>query len=80
MQTWTDTTYYLDASERLQVVTHPDAVSVLLSGILTKGGQGFSMHFKTAHLDALRKAVAHLEHVATQQMAAEDEDPFPEAA
>ena len=79
MHTWTDTTYYLDAKERLQVVTHPDAVSMLLSGILTNSGQGFSIHFKTAHLDALRQAVAHLEHVAARAQAA-DEDPFPEAA
>ena len=79
MRTWTDTTYYPDARERLQVVTHPEAVSVLLSGIMASNGQGFSVRFETAHLEALRQAVAHLETVAAQQMAADD-DPFPEAA
>lgn len=80
MRTWTDTTYYPAARERLQVVTHPDAVSVLLGGVMASNGQGFSVHFETAHLEALRQAVAHLEHVVTRQAQAEDEDPFPEAA
>jgi hypothetical protein len=80
MRTWTDTTYYPDARERLSVVQHPEAVSVLLGGCLSSTGQGFSVRFETAHLPALRQAVAHLEHVAATQRAAADEDPFPEAA
>jgi hypothetical protein len=80
MKTWTDTTYYPDARERLSVVPHPEAVTVLLGGCLASNGQGFSVRFETAHLDALRKAVAHLEHVAAQQAQAADDDPFPEAA
>ena len=80
MRIWTDTTYYPDARERLSVVTHPEAVSVLLGGCLASNGQGFSVRFETAHLEALRQAVAHLEHVAAQHLNAADEDPFPEAA
>lgn len=80
MRTFTDTTYYPDAREHLQVVTHPDAVSVLLCGALASNRQGFSVRFETAHLEALRQAVAHLSAVAAQQMQAADEDPFPEAA
>ncbi len=80
MRTFTDTTYYPDAGERLQVVTHPDAVSILLGGALASNGQGFSVKFETAHLAALRQAVAHLEHVAAQQDKAAAVAPFPEAA
>lgn len=80
MRTWTDTTYYPDAREHLQVVTHPDAVSVLLCGALTSTGTGFSVRFETAHLPALCEAVAHLAAVADKQAQAADEDPFPDAA
>jgi hypothetical protein len=55
-------------------------VSVLRCGALTSTGTGFSVRFETAHLEALREAVAHLEHVADKQAAAADDDPFPEAA
>jgi hypothetical protein len=79
MKTWTDTTYYPDAREDLLTVTHPEAVSIVLGGCLASNGQGFSVRVETAHLDALRKAVAHLEHVAAQQAQAADDDPFPEA-
>lgn len=80
MRTFTDTTYYPDAREHLQVVTHPDAVSVLLCGSLSSNRQGFSVRFETAHLPALCEAVAHLCAVAAQQEKTADDDPFPEAA
>ena len=80
MKTWTDTTYYPGAREHLQVVRHDSAVSVLLGGCLASNGQGFSVRFETAHLEALREAVAHLSAVAAQQAQAADDDPFPEAA
>jgi len=70
LRTWTDTHYKLEDEDWLYIATHEEqgSVSLVCPGY-ARDGEGFSIHFTTAHTYLLEHLLAALRSLKAQQKA-----------
>ncbi len=68
LKTWTDTHYQLEDNDWIYIAKHDEqgAVSLVCPGY-ARDGQGFSIHFSTAHIEMLSHLLATLQNLKAQQ-------------
>ncbi len=68
LRTWTDTHYKLGTEDWLYIATHEEqgSASLVCPGY-SRDGEGFSIHFTSAHTEILERLVAALQILKTQQ-------------
>lgn len=81
LKTWTDTHYKLDESDWLYIAKHDleGSASLVCPGY-ARDGQGFSIHFTSAHIEMLEQLVEVLRAQLAQPVAAELEYRVPAIA
>ncbi|MGB3533284.1 MAG: hypothetical protein WBA13_07180 [Microcoleaceae cyanobacterium] len=68
LRTWTDTHYQLETDDWLYITTHDElgSASLVCPGY-SRDGEGFSIHFTSAHTEILERLVTALQSLKTQQ-------------
>lgn len=77
LKTWTDTHYKLEDDDWIYIAKHDEqgAVSLVCPGY-ARDGQGFSIHFTTAHLEMLSHLLTTLQSLKAQQEGAAHHPPL----
>lgn len=67
LRTWTDTHYQLGSEDWLYIATHAEQKSIsLICPGYSRDGEGFTIHFTSAHLNILEELVSALQNITVQ--------------